>query len=404
MSQDRPPYKVRVLTDESEVEGWLDFVAQCFAFKGVLREHFAAHFWCDPWRDAKLVVVAETCETDKPAELVSTLRIFQRQIYLFDGSVLRVGGIGEVCTREDWQRRGLCRELLSYAQDVMRTKGMACACLHTSSMGQVYQRCGFVSMPEFRVVVKIHLRRAKTLGAKIEGHWLQKNDGDLWVRPRRAALPLGTDLPLLELMAQHTAFHQGRFCGAMARSEAEYWSSYVSANTVDAAPFGCYWLQASQHPSEPSSCCVRAFACFKHDNGAAAQGRVRVRLADFSASLEEVASDGGRFALETMLLCAFGPAHVRSATNEALCEEEEGEWEGAEVLIRMPRPLAEVMGYWQASEACSTCGDDVSDATEEGVVEESEVHGGTMYSPLAGQDIGQLLEARSHVTWAVDGF
>jgi len=87
--------QVRALGGEEEVDAWLDFVAACFAFKGVPRRHFATHFWSDPWRCARMIVVAET--TPAP-ELLATLRIFDRRLYLKDGRIERVGGIGEVGT------------------------------------------------------------------------------------------------------------------------------------------------------------------------------------------------------------------------------------------------------------------------------------------------------------------
>jgi GNAT superfamily N-acetyltransferase len=116
-------WQVRTLKDDAEVEGWLDFVVSCFAFKGVERSHFATHFHSDPWRDAALVVVAETTSAaNEPPQFVATLRIFDRRLYAKDGSMIRVGGIGEVCTREDWRRKGLCRELLNHASQLMRVK------------------------------------------------------------------------------------------------------------------------------------------------------------------------------------------------------------------------------------------------------------------------------------------
>ncbi len=86
--------QVRALRGEEEVDAWLDFVAACFAFKGVPRRHFAAHFWSDPWRCARMIVVAET--TPAPQQLLATLRIFDRRLYFKDGRIERVGGIGEV--------------------------------------------------------------------------------------------------------------------------------------------------------------------------------------------------------------------------------------------------------------------------------------------------------------------
>ena len=69
---------VRALASDAEVPRWLDFVAGCFAFKGVPRSHFATHFYADPWRDARTVLVAETRDG---AELVAALRVFDRRVY-----------------------------------------------------------------------------------------------------------------------------------------------------------------------------------------------------------------------------------------------------------------------------------------------------------------------------------
>ena len=222
-------HSIRTLESEGEVERWLNFVAQCFAFKGVPRQHFATHFWGDPWRDARLIIVAEGNLPPEP-DILSTLRVFRRQIYCVDGSTQSVGGIGEVCTRPDWQRRGLCRELLGAAVDLMQSNSMVCACLHTSSMAEVYRRCGFVSVSEFRVSIRLHLRACPAGGGGGGGGggvgpWHRSGSGNPWVRAQRVHAKLDAALSpsqLQQLSEQHASFHKGRFCGALARDNLGY--------------------------------------------------------------------------------------------------------------------------------------------------------------------------------------
>jgi len=329
------------------------FVAQCFAFKGVERAHFATHFWSDPWRDAGMVLVAET--TGEIAETVATLRIFDRRLYLKDGSILRVGGIGEVCTRDDWQRKGICGTLLLHASDVMKQHGMVASCLHTSSMATVYSRCGYQSIPQLRVLVCIRLRHLSThlstnLSTQVTANgtsspWLRSNGdgGGMWVRVLRVGA-LGVELPLHQLIAHHAAFHKGRFCGAVVRDSLEYWTAFVCANMRDTASLGAYWMQDGGRGSSPTvegedgyegggGGGLRGFVSLKSENCTRGVGPRRLYLGDFCACAEEVAKDGGRHVLETFLnhaLVVNGECGAQSAGAE-------------EIVLKMPRPVAESM-------------------------------------------------------------
>jgi predicted N-acetyltransferase YhbS len=368
VSPGRCPYHVRALRGDAEVDRWLDFVASCFAFKGVSRAHFATHFYADPWRDARAVLVAETLD----GELVATLRIFDRRIYAMDGRVVRAGGIGEVCTREDWQRQGLCRELLRHARGIMRDHGMSLSCLHTSTMAAVYRRCGFQAIPEYRVLVRVSLRRQPSRD------WLRRGDDKRWMRVQRVDLPLGGSCPTVKgLMAQHAQYHRGRFCGAVVRDCEEYWSAYASASMAaeSSLPLGAWWLQDGGSDSLPSpahgAAGVYGFLLLKADHSGTC-----LRMGDFSASEEQVREDGGRVVLETILGHALGVAddHAHGIGQDAAAEGRTVEMQGGgsheerELLLWMPRPVADSMGY---------CRDG-------GQVVEEEEHLGSMYMALDG--------------------
>ncbi len=129
---------------------------------------------------------------------------------------------------------------------------------------------------------------------------------------------------------------------------------------------GAYWLQDGGSGAAPSAEGGRlvSFACFTHDKSSAGASGAplhnrRFRLADFCADPTHVAADGGRFALEVLLSHAMGHEAVGGAcgacgasrASEASGAGEGGAGEGggagaaSEILLKMPGPVAESMGF-----------------------------------------------------------
>jgi len=106
-----------------ELEAWLDHVTSVFTGG---RQYFSNHWYNDPWRDAEGIRVA----LDK-GTIVSTVRVFIRKIFLH-GEPITVGGIGEVSTRPEYQRRGIATHLLKDSIQFMEDRDIAVSLLFGS--------------------------------------------------------------------------------------------------------------------------------------------------------------------------------------------------------------------------------------------------------------------------------
>ena len=91
------------MTVESSLNGWLDFVALCFAKKGTPREYFKRQLLQIRSRDILILVPAG----GGPHDILSTLCIFYLSFAL--GQV-KCAGIGSVCTLPSHQKQGLAKK------------------------------------------------------------------------------------------------------------------------------------------------------------------------------------------------------------------------------------------------------------------------------------------------------
>jgi hypothetical protein len=101
---------------EREILQWASFCASIFAYKESPPppDYFSRHYYNDPDRQSSFIRVAVS---QKDNEIVASCRIFARKISTKNGSFLKAGGIGEVCTSPHHRKRGLSKELL---QDCIR--------------------------------------------------------------------------------------------------------------------------------------------------------------------------------------------------------------------------------------------------------------------------------------------
>ena len=65
----------------------------------------------DPWPDLTAIFVAVDNSDEGKGKIVSTVKVYQRELFL-NGRIVRVGGIGEVSTSAQYQKRGLASRLL----------------------------------------------------------------------------------------------------------------------------------------------------------------------------------------------------------------------------------------------------------------------------------------------------
>ena len=124
----------------NEFDAWVQLCADGFAQPPT---EFREHFVNDPHADYDGVFVA--CDGDK---MVSTVRVFRREIYL-NGQKIKMGGIGEVCTLKEYRRQGLSSDLLRMSIDYMNYNDMPVSMLFTGVNGHYLKHGWFTVSRRF---------------------------------------------------------------------------------------------------------------------------------------------------------------------------------------------------------------------------------------------------------------
>jgi hypothetical protein len=224
---------------QHDIQKWTQFCASVFAYKPSPPppEYFARHFYNDPRCDASLVRVMIHCpnaanddEAQKmTGEIVSSVRIFRRTLSIGSsnsgGATIEAGGIGEVCTSPDHQRRGLSKILLKDAINIMSTSCdgvgdsggmMSCSLLHANpEFRPVYNKVGgYECVPSKWSLVPIKLNKLVINSST--------DETNKWTT-RQAIFPQDVS----QLKALHTEYSEKRLI-TITRST-EYWTNYVSA-------------------------------------------------------------------------------------------------------------------------------------------------------------------------------
>lgn len=206
--------EIRTLCPD-ELESWFDHCALAFG-EQENRQYFVNHWQNDPWRSLETIFVALD-----GGRIVSTVRIFLRQIYL-RGEIVSAGCLGEVSTHPAYRGRGLATRLIQHSLAWMHDHAIAISALSTGGSGPLYTRLGWQSVPIFWGA--IHVQAGSN--------------------PRFDFRPLDLDCEedLTIASRLHTAFGQ-RCNGIFVRDHPDYWRRWVRTEA------GTLWL-ASQG-SEP---------------------------------------------------------------------------------------------------------------------------------------------------------
>lgn len=130
---------------ESELEAWFDHCATVFT--GASRQYFKNHWINDPWRDLNTIFVA--LDNNK---IVSTIRIFKRQIYLC-GEAVTMGGIGEVSTLKDYRKQGLSSRLLAMALEYMKNSNITVSMLFGNE--PLYSKNGYEVIKSYSISAEL---------------------------------------------------------------------------------------------------------------------------------------------------------------------------------------------------------------------------------------------------------
>ena len=124
---------------ESELEQTVEL--SCIAFNPDGHERYWQYVQGDSsYRPSQTRVVVVN---DK---VVSTLRVWERRIRV-GASLVRMGGIGGVCTHPDYRGVGYASALMQDTIDYLRTTGYDIGALFTIIPEEFYRRLGWVSLP-----------------------------------------------------------------------------------------------------------------------------------------------------------------------------------------------------------------------------------------------------------------
>ena len=229
-------YILRSLQDDNDIQKWSEFCASVFSYKATPppASYFARHYNNDPRSDISLIRVLINCPNtnnteDENSEIVSSVRIFRRTLSTpgrvgRNNTTIEAGGIGEVCTSPNHQRRGLSKILLKDAIAIMSNSehsGMECSLLHAApDFRPVYTKVGgYESVPSNWSAVPIqlqHLSSDKSFSC---------NTSSWSIRP--ATFPNETT----QLHRLHKQYSESRLI-TIQRTK-EYWNEYISAELGD---------------------------------------------------------------------------------------------------------------------------------------------------------------------------
>ena len=185
-----------------ELEKWLDHVTHVFSGG---RQYFSNHWHNDPWRDPEGIRIAVDDGT-----IVSTVRVFIRKMFLH-GEPVTVGGIGEVSTRPEYQRRGLATQLLKDSIQFMESRDIVMSSLHGSQ--RIYSVEGWEKVPRYYA--------RQPLTAKKQAAWE--------VRPANF-----DDAAELKRIAAIYDTYARKFNGTFVRDDMAYWTAWVRTESSNA--------------------------------------------------------------------------------------------------------------------------------------------------------------------------
>ena len=212
-------YTLRGLLEE-EIDNWAQFCASVFSYKAnpPPASYFRNHYYNDPHREASLIRIA-----DIDGQIVASCRVFRRTIFVGNAvsesdeggeqKLARAGGIGEVCTDIHHRRRGLSRQLLSDALQIMKEdENISLSFLHSApDFFPLYRSVGF------------HCAETKWTNVPLSlSSSIRKTHSGVF-NIRLARFPADTEA----LMPIHTNYSEKRFAGCIIRSQ-EYWNAYIS--------------------------------------------------------------------------------------------------------------------------------------------------------------------------------
>lgn len=221
-----------------EIEKWFDHCTYVFNIgenSSQYRQYFVNHFYNDPWRDTKDILVAMDGDV-----IASTVRIFKRNIWIM-GVPIAMGGIGEVSTKPEYRGKGLIAQLIYLAKEKMKVDNIKVSMLAGSE--NIYYRFGWRNISRSWKTFKL------------------SNEAVLPYTIR----PVNYEADAPEIKAIYSEY-SNRNNGALVRDDLYYWEKWFATEAKN-----CYTaLDASER--------IIAYMCLSNDNH-------DLYLQEFAASL-----------------------------------------------------------------------------------------------------------------------
>ena len=219
-------YVIRGL-GEDEVRHWSEFCASVFSYKNnpPPSEYFYRHYANDPTTkvpgSSRLIRVALF-----EGSIVASCRIFLKDISTGVSdekgpTILRSGGIGEVCTDVKHRRRGISKKLLENAIVIMEERSdVQISSLHAApTFFPLYALLGYSAPP-------VSNPSGGNRWSTVDIRWTpsrRETTNDSEFRIRLAEFPRDTEI----LQNLHSKYSEERLAGCILRSE-DYWNDYLS--------------------------------------------------------------------------------------------------------------------------------------------------------------------------------
>ena len=134
-----------------DYSSWVEHCGSVFGGTGAA--YFNRHVVNDPHRNMDSIFLIK-----QDGIIAATVRVFQRHIFI-DGKKYKMGGIGEVSTKEQFRGKGMSYEILAHCVKYMKENDFDLSMLGTGYFGH-YKKHGFLQVP-------MNFKRVE--GGKIDG-------------------------------------------------------------------------------------------------------------------------------------------------------------------------------------------------------------------------------------------
>jgi len=199
---------------EDEIPTWLEFVCGMFSLDP--HELFHNQWYCDPTRSVENILVA----VDEKGSYLSTLRVFEREIYL-QGHRVGAAAIGTVGTLEGYRGRGLASRLFQRCLEMLAGRRVPLSYLLCGEHNvPFYERFGYAKAPHVRQVATVRERVSYPCTFSLRDVDLPRDGAS-----QDAASQDAASQDVASLSAMHASF-SSRFNGPIVRS-IEYWTQWV---------------------------------------------------------------------------------------------------------------------------------------------------------------------------------